>query len=243
MALTFSDITRTFGSESVLRGASCQLSSGDRLTILGASGCGKTTLLRILAGLERADSGTIELDGNPIMSLPTEKRGIGLVSQQPSLFPHLTVASNLSFGLEVKRYEKGDIMRRVESMLAVTGLSSHADKKPKQLSGGQQQRLAFGRSVIVEPGVLLLDEPFSSLDPTLRSEMQQFYVDLAVRLQLSTIFVTHDVKEALITGSRFAVLRDGCLHHYSSSRDFLQSGESGIEEELQFWENLRSDGN
>ncbi len=189
--------------------ATIAIKSGEFFTLLGPSGCGKTTLLRLIAGFEEPTSGDLFLYGDPLAHLPPFKRPVNTVFQSYALFPHLTVARNVAFGLEMLKVERNKISERVEEMLALVKLEKFGDRRPAQLSGGQQQRVALARALANHPKVLLLDEPLSALDLKLRKEMQLELKRLQLETGITFIFVTHDQEEALTMSDRIAVMRDG----------------------------------
>ena len=236
--LTVEQLSKSYGNRAVLSAIALQCGAGETLSIVGRSGCGKTTLLRILAGLLPHDTGSIVLNGAPMDNVPAEQRRIVYLSQSPLLFPHLDVAGNLAFGMRIRRIPAGEIKTATDEMLEALGLSGFAKRKPDTLSGGQQQRVAFGRALLTQPAVLLLDEPFGSLDAGTRAEMQEFYTQLAAKHRFAALFVTHDVKEALVTGTRFARMADGRLVTYATVRDFAADPETGLKNEQEFWKNL-----
>ena len=208
------------GGAPVLRSASISAEPGRTLAILGPSGCGKTTLLRVLAGLQRLDSGQVVLGGTmmsgPGVHVAADKRGIGMVFQDWSLFPHLTVAANVAFGLPRSERPRSRVLPRpasgrVRDLLDMVGIGELADRLPGSLSGGQQQRVALARALAPQPSVLLLDEPFSSLDTTLRVEVRAEVAALLRELEVTCVFVTHDQDEAFVLGDEVAVMRDGAV--------------------------------
>jgi iron(III) transport system ATP-binding protein len=207
--LSVSNLSVAFGDRPVLQNVSLEIAAGEIVALLGPSGCGKTTLLRSMAGLERPTQGVITLGDRTLTDPKTfvapERRRIGMVFQDGSLFPHLTVAQNVAYGL----HHKDNKETRTREALALVGLSDLADRQPGTLSGGQQQRVAVARALAPEPRVLLLDEPFSSLDTTLRHSVRNEIHSLLVSLGITTVFVTHDQEEAFILGDRVAVLHDG----------------------------------
>ncbi|MFJ6737536.1 ABC transporter ATP-binding protein [Streptomyces sp. NPDC091279] len=182
---------------------------GEFLSVLGPSGCGKTTLLGCLAGFVRPTEGRIVLDGTDLTDVPTHRRGLGLVFQNYALFPHMTVADNVAYGLKVRRVDKAERAARVEESLRLVGLEQYAGRRPKQLSGGQQQRVAVARALATRPAVLLLDEPLSNLDAKLRREMRIELRALQQRLGITMVFVTHDQEEAMSLSDRIAVMNGG----------------------------------
>ncbi len=241
MLLEVKDISKTFSGEAVLKQVSFQLDRSETFAILGRSGCGKTTLLKILSGLLMPDSGTSWLNGVAITeSVSPQKRNIVYLSQEPLLFPHLSVFENIAFGLRVRKEDKSIVKQKVESLAAAVGLSAHLDKKPEQLSGGQKQRVNFGRALIIDPPVLLLDEPFGSLDTKTRAEMQVFFKEMATTRQISSVFVTHDLKEALLVGDAIAYMDGGKLKTYLDKNSFIKDNATGVQAEMAFWKSLTS---
>ena len=202
-----------------LDNVSVQIRKGEFFTLLGPSGCGKTTLLRLIAGFETPTSGTILLDGQDITNLPPNKRPVNTVFQSYALFPHLTVAQNVGFGLEMQGKSKAEVAATTERMLALVRLEAMAGRKTSQLSGGQQQRVALARALAPQPKVLLLDEPLSALDLKLRKEMQIELKRLQHETGITFIFVTHDQEEALTMSDRIAVMRAGKINQIGNPRD------------------------
>ena len=202
-------IVKSFGPTRVLDGCSVAVEKGSVTTLLGPSGCGKTTLLRTLAGFVEPDSGRVFVGGKDITDLPPNRRQVGYVFQSYALFPHLDVASNVAYGLKVRRLSRGEIETRVRRALDLVALQGLADRYPARLSGGQQQRVAIARAMVLEPEVLLLDEPFNALDATLRLTMQVELRKLIERLEITSIFVTHDQQEAMTLSDHVAVMRAG----------------------------------
>lgn len=232
------NIDKTFGSERVLADCSFQLTGNRTLSVLGRSGSGKTTLLKIVAGLESADSGTVALNGEPLDKVPAHLRGVVYLYQEALLFPHLDVYENIAFGLRIRKIAEPELRDRVNRMMAELRMEDQARKSPDQLSGGQRQRVAFGRALIINPRVLLLDEPFGALDARTRGEMQEFYQRMATEFSITSVFVTHDLKEALLMGDRLAVMEAGQLTHYSDRAAFVADRRTGVEEEMAFWKNI-----
>ena len=194
----FEDVKKDFGQNHVLKGITLDIEKGHLVTLLGPSGCGKSTLLRCLAGLEEVTSGTVSLDGRDITHVSPRERGIGMVFQQYSLFPNMTVAQNVAFGLNMKKVDKETTHRTVAEMLRIVGLDDKAEHYPSQLSGGQQQRVALARAIVTEPKVLLLDEPLSAIDAKLRRNLQVEIRRIQQDFGMTTIFVTHDQDEAMV---------------------------------------------
>ena len=212
-AVEIRDLSKRFGHGAdqvvALDAVTLTIRENEFFTLLGPSGCGKTTLLRLIAGFEQPSNGEIALTGRPLAGLPPFKRPVNTVFQSYALFPHLTVARNISFGLEMQNWEPARIERRVEEMLALVKLEGMARRRPAQLSGGQQQRVALARALANQPQVLLLDEPLSALDLKLRKEMQLELKRLQSETGITFIFVTHDQEEALTMSDRIAVIHDG----------------------------------
>lgn len=200
---------------------SFSLPRGEMLALLGPSGCGKTTILRMIAGLVEPSSGSILLDGTEISRTPVHRRNMGMVFQAYALFPHLTVAENIAFGLEMRNVSKADRAPRVERALDLVKLTGLGDRRVSQLSGGQQQRCAIARSLVIEPTLLLLDEPLSNLDAKLRDEMRDEIRDIQHRTGVTTIFVTHDQDEALSMADRLAVMSAGHLEQIGTPRQIF----------------------
>lgn len=207
--LSIRHLTKAYDGNTVLRNIHLEVEKGMFLSLLGPSGCGKTTILRILAGLTEADSGTIELDGRVINGLPAHKRNMGIVFQSYALFPHMTVAQNVAYGLEQRKMDKKEIRRKVADAIDMVQLTGYENRKPKQLSGGQQQRVALARALVIEPDLLLLDESLSALDKQLRLNMQVELRQIQKKVGITTIFVTHDQEEAMTMSDKIAVMKDG----------------------------------
>jgi ABC-type Fe3+/spermidine/putrescine transport system ATPase subunit len=203
------DVVKRYGANTVLDRCSLEAHESEILTLLGPSGCGKTTLLRCIAGFIQPDGGAISIDGADMARVPVNRRPVGVVFQSYALFPHLTVSGNVGYGLRMRGVAKGDIAARVETALASVSLAGLGDRYPAQLSGGQQQRVAIARVVVLQPRVLLLDEPFNALDAKLRGSMQVELRHLIKQLGLTAIFVTHDQEEAMTLSDRIAVMRAG----------------------------------
>ncbi len=198
-----------YGDFKALKGVSLDIQPGEFFTLLGPSGCGKTTLLRMIAGFNSIDGGEIRFDDRVINDVPAHKRDIGMVFQNYAIFPHMTVAENVAYGLKAKKVPKAEIGPKVKEALELVQIAQLADRKPSNLSGGQQQRVALARAFIIEPGVLLMDEPLSNLDAKLRVQMRTVIKKLQRRLGITTIYVTHDQEEALAISDRIAVMKDG----------------------------------
>ena len=215
----FQDIHKDFGQNKVLKGITLDIEKGHLVTLLGPSGCGKSTLLRCLAGLEEVTSGTISLDGKDITHVNPRDRGIGMVFQQYSLFPNMSVAQNVAFGLNMKKVPKDIVTRKVGEMLTIVGLDDKADQYPSQLSGGQQQRVALARAIVTEPKVLLLDEPLSAIDAKLRRNLQVEIRRIQQDFGMTTIFVTHDQDEAMVMSDVIHLFYQGNIEQSGSPTD------------------------
>ncbi|NVO13230.1 MAG: ABC transporter ATP-binding protein [Rhodoplanes sp.] len=200
-----------YGTNHVLRDVDLKIRPGEFFAFLGPSGCGKTTLLRLIAGFNQADRGRVLIAGRDVSDLPPWKRDVGMVFQSYALWPHMTVEQNVAFGLEERRLPRQEIVKRVAAALDLVGLGALGKRRPAQLSGGQQQRVALARTIVVEPKVLLLDEPLSNLDAKLRGEVRRELRELQQRLGLTAIFVTHDQEEANTICDRIAVMKDGTV--------------------------------
>ncbi len=214
--IEFKELNKSFGSNHVLKDISLGIEKGELVTLLGPSGCGKSTLLRCLSGLEQVTSGRVYLDGQDITDVTARDRGIGMVFQQYSLFPNMSVADNVAFGLKMKKVPKEEISERVKAILEIVGLSEKIDQFPMQLSGGQQQRVALARAIVTEPKVLLLDEPLSAIDALLRHNLQIEIRRIQQKLNITTIFVTHDQDEAMVMSDTIHLFNDGRIEQSGS---------------------------
>jgi putative spermidine/putrescine transport system ATP-binding protein len=215
-------LRRRFGDVVALDKVTLDIAPGELLTILGPSGSGKTTLLKVVAGFEKPDAGRVLVDGRDITAMPPARRDIGMVFQNYALFPHLTVAGNVAFPLEMRNMARAEIERRVAETLALVELTGYGERLPRQLSGGQQQRVALARAIVFDPRLLLLDEPFGALDRKLRETMQLEVRRLQRRLGLTTIFITHDQEEALVLSDRIAVMNRGTIQQVASTMDIYE---------------------
>jgi sulfate transport system ATP-binding protein len=216
------NITKRFGASRALDDVSMDVEDGELVALLGPSGCGKTTLLRILSGLEFADSGTIRLDGEDASAKPSGSRRVGFVFQHYALFRHMTVSENIAFGLNVRRENRPprpEIRRRVGELLALIKMEELGGRYPAQLSGGQRQRVALARALAVEPRVLLLDEPFGALDAGVRKDLRRWLRRLHDDLHVTSVFVTHDVEEALEVSDRVVVMNEGRVEQIGSPEE------------------------
>ena len=224
-SLVLKDIVKVFGPGGKVRAVdelNLEIGPGEFVTLLGPSGCGKTTTLRLIAGFEFPTSGEITLNGKSVGSLPPNKRPMAMVFQSYALFPHMTVFGNIAYGLEVQKLSKREIKERTEKVMAMMGLEGMGDRKPHQLSGGQQQRVALARALVMEPQVLLFDEPLSNLDAKLREQMRLEIRSLQKRLGITTVYVTHDQAEAMSLSDRIAVMNDGRIEQIGSPTEIYR---------------------
>lgn len=210
-AVTLIGVSKSFGDTAILEDISFSVDEDEIVVLLGASGSGKTTILRIIAGLETADSGMVVLHGKNVTDVPARLRGTAVIFQNYALFPKMTVAQNIGYGLRIRRRSKREIALAVDGLLELVGLKDHRDKYASQLSGGQQQRVAIARAMAYQPEVLLFDEPFGALDSQIRTSLRQEIRNLLKKLKVPSIFITHDQEEALELGDRIAVLNGGRL--------------------------------
>ena len=208
-AVIVKNAVKKYGDFTAVNGISLEIQKGEFFTLLGPSGCGKTTLLRMIAGFNSVDGGEICFDEKVINNVPAHKRDIGMVFQNYAIFPHLNVAENVAYGLKARKVPKAEIGPRVEEALKMVQIDQLSTRQPNELSGGQQQRVALARAFVIEPGVLLMDEPLSNLDAKLRVQMRTTIKKLQRRLGITTIYVTHDQEEALAISDRIAVMKEG----------------------------------
>lgn len=209
MGIAVQSLSKRFGTYQAVDQVSFEIPSGQLVALLGPSGSGKSTILRIIAGLESADEGTVELTGEDATNLPVQRRGVGFVFQHYALFRHMTVRQNVAFGLEVQKLPKAEARERVDELLGLVQLSSHAERYPSQLSGGQRQRVALARALAPRPKVLLLDEPFGALDSKVRDELRTWLRRLHDEVHVTSLFVTHDQQEAFEVADQVVVLNKG----------------------------------
>lgn len=207
--LELKNIKKRFGETDVLNGITLSIKKGEFITFLGASGCGKTTTLRIIAGLEEPDSGTVFLDGKDVTSIPPNQRDVNTVFQNYALFPHLNVEANVGYGLKIKRVPKAEIKKKVTEILELVQLTGYEKRMPSELSGGQKQRVAIARALVNSPKLLLLDEPLGALDLKLRRTMQLELKRLQKKLGITFLYITHDQEEAINMSDRIVVMKDG----------------------------------
>jgi sulfate transport system ATP-binding protein len=219
MAIEIAGVSKRFGSAVALDGVTLEVPGGSLTALLGPSGGGKSTLLRVIAGLETPDTGTVEIDGEDLTGVPVRKRGIGFCFQHYAPFRHLTVRRNVAFGLEVRRQPKAAVQQKVDELLDLVKLTAFADRYPSQLSGGQRQRMALARALAIEPRVLLLDEPFGALDAQVRKQLRIWLRELHSKINVTTVLVTHDQEEAMEVADRLAIINDGRLEQVGAPAD------------------------
>ncbi len=232
MYLSLDHLTKKFpsrggsGEVAAVDDVSLEIERGEFVTLLGPSGCGKTTTLRLIAGFEFPTSGRIVLDGQQLESVPPNHRDMAMVFQSYAIFPHLNVFDNIAYGLKIKKLAASEIQHKVDQALKLTSLTGLGNRAPNQISGGQQQRVALARALVVEPKVLLFDEPLSNLDAKLREEMRFEIRDLQKRLGITAIYVTHDQQEALVMSDKIAVMKDGRLVQLGSPEEIYETPKS-----------------
>jgi iron(III) transport system ATP-binding protein len=223
MRIAIQNLTKRFGSTVALKSVSLEVQSQELFFLLGPSGCGKTTLLRTIAGFYQPDEGELFFGNKPVKGVPPHQRNTGMVFQNYALWPHMTVTQNVAYGLDVRSVGAGEKRDRVAEALAIVRMEKYADRSPNQLSGGQQQRVALARALVIKPDVLLLDEPLSNLDAKLRLEMREEIRRIHGQTKITTIYVTHDQKEALSLATRMAVLHDGIVEQIGDPRTVYRS--------------------
>ncbi len=221
--LAMKDVGKHFGNVVAVNGVSLEVEEGESIVLLGPSGCGKTTTLRMVAGFLRPDAGEIRIGdrqvATPTFSLPPEQRGLSMVFQNYAVWPHMTVFENIAFGLRVRKRPQAEVRSRVGSILQVVRMEALAARFPGELSGGQQQRVALARALVLEPAMLLFDEPLSNLDATLREEMRFEIREIIRRLRITSLYVTHDQAEAMVLGDRIVVMREGRVEQMGTPED------------------------
>ena len=238
MFLEVNHIQKKYKDKQVIQDVSFGLQAHQTLSVLGKSGCGKSTLLKIVAGIEDQDNGEVILNGKNISKIKSNERNIVYLFQEPLLFPNLNVFENIAFGLRIRKMASADVEQKVGQMLESLELQDHSKKMPHQISGGQKQRVAFGRALIINPPLILLDEPFSSLDVETRATMQQLYKTIAKKFNITALFVTHDLKEALLMGDKISYMDEGLLEIFNSKKEFIEADKTGVKSEIDFWNNL-----
>lgn len=225
MNIQLKDIVKRFGTLEAVSHISLEIHDGELFTLLGPSGCGKTTILRLIGGFHKPDVGEIYFDGKPVTPIPPYERNIGMVFQNYALWPHMTISNNITYGLKLKKLPKSDIADKVSHILKLVNLTGLEKRYPGQLSGGQQQRVALARALVLNPDVLLLDEPLSNLDAKIRVQVRAEIRKLQKELAITTIYVTHDQEEALTLSDRIAVINHGKLMQIGTPRDLYQRPE------------------
>jgi ABC-type Fe3+/spermidine/putrescine transport system ATPase subunit len=236
--LTISAINKSYASLPVLHGISLNVHAGETVALLGPSGCGKTTLLRIVAGLERADSGTIRFAGEPIDVVPAHQRGFGLMFQEYALFPHLSVAENIAYGLRMRNQSASAVQTRVADMLDLVGLSAYGERRVFQLSGGERQRVALARTLAPQPRLLMFDEPLAALDRALRERLQGELAAIVRQVGVTTLYVTHDQQEAFALADRVALMNAGTLAQFDTPEAIYRQPASAWVARFQGLENV-----
>ena len=226
MSLQLSEVSFAYGTARVIQGLDLDVAAGEMVALLGASGCGKTTVLKLIAGLLPLDAGSIRLNGVNVSGIPTERRRIAMVFQKPLLFPYLSVEENIGFSLKLKNVGSQEIAKRVRDVLAMVRLEGYERRRPEELSGGQEQRVTLARALVSEPDLLLLDEPFAALDETLRVEIRSLVRNIQRRLKLTALFVTHDRDEAAAVAHRIAFLSGGKILQTATLRQFYEAPRS-----------------
>ena len=222
VTIRFTDIIKKYGDNVVIPGLNLGIKQGEFFTLLGPSGCGKTTLLRMVAGFNSIEGGEIYFNDKLMNNLDVQNRNIGMVFQNYAIFPHMNVKKNVAFGLEQRHLAKAEIDHRVEKILDTVQIAEYKNRMPQQLSGGQQQRVALARAIVIEPDVLLMDEPLSNLDAKLRVEMRNAIKSIQKNIGITTIYVTHDQEEAMSVSDRIAIMKDGIIQQIGSPRDTYQ---------------------
>jgi sulfate transport system ATP-binding protein len=220
--IALTDVTKRFGDFVAIDNVSLAVEDGALTALLGPSGSGKSSLLRVIAGLETPDEGTVEISGRDATRVPPQKRGIGFVFQHYAAFKHMTVRDNVAFGLKVRKRPKAEIAAKVDELLRIVGLDGYQTRYPAQLSGGQRQRMALARALAVEPEVLLLDEPFGALDANVRAELREWLRRLHDEVHVTTVLVTHDQEEAMEVADRIVVLNHGRIEQDGPPRDLYE---------------------
>ncbi|MCX7824301.1 MAG: ABC transporter ATP-binding protein [Verrucomicrobiae bacterium] len=226
MKVTLRSVSKRFGSVVAVDDVSLDIENGELFFLLGPSGCGKTTVLRLIAGFYAPDAGEILFDGRPVHGVPPHQRNTGMVFQNYALWPHMTVAQNVAYGLDVRGLPRAEKKRRVREALEIVRMSEHADRSPAQLSGGQQQRVALARALVIQPGILLLDEPLSNLDAKLRLETREEITRIHEETRLTMLYVTHDQKEALSMADRIGVMNAGRLAQVGTPHEIYRTPNS-----------------
>lgn len=216
------NIVKKYGNNTIIPNLNLEINEGEFFTLLGPSGCGKTTLLRMIAGFNTIEGGTISFNGKVINNIPPSKRNIGMVFQNYAVFPHMSVKKNVAFGLTNRKMSKDEINQKVDKVLKSVKMDNLKDRMPANMSGGQQQRIALARAIVIEPDVLLMDEPLSNLDAKLRVEMRTVIRNIQQDVKITTVYVTHDQEEAMAVSDRIAVMKDGIIQQVGTAREIYK---------------------
>lgn len=219
VAIQIDNVTKAYGKNIVIQGLSAEIQPGEFFTLLGPSGCGKTTLLRMIIGFNSIEGGEIRVDGKVINQIPTNRRNMGMVFQNYAVFPHMSVRDNVAYGLKTRHVPKAERYKRADEILKLVKIDDYTDRMPTQLSGGQQQRVALARAIVIQPEVLLMDEPLSNLDAKLRVEMRNVIKRIQRQVGITTVYVTHDQEEALTMSDRVVVMNHGVIQQVGSPTD------------------------
>ena len=222
VAIEVDNVVKKYGDHTVINGLSLTINPGEFFTLLGPSGCGKTTLLRMIIGFNSIEGGEIRVDGQVINNIPTNRRNMGMVFQNYAVFPHMNVRDNVAYGLKTRKVPRDERRKRADEMLEMVKISQFAERMPAQLSGGQQQRVALARAIVIQPDVLLMDEPLSNLDAKLRVEMRNVIKRIQHQIGITTVYVTHDQEEALAVSDRIAVMHDGVIQQIDTPKKVYQ---------------------
>lgn len=222
VSIHIQNAVKKFGDKIVIPDLNAHVKQGEFFTLLGPSGCGKTTLLRMIAGFNSIEGGTIRFNDLVVNQIPPHKRNIGMVFQNYAIFPHMTTAQNVEFGLKNRKVKRDEINRKIDEILKIVQIHDLKDRLPSNMSGGQQQRIALARAIVIQPDVLLMDEPLSNLDAKLRIEMRTAIKDIQAQFKITTVYVTHDQEEALAISDRIAVMREGVIQQIGSPIDIYQ---------------------
>ena len=222
VAIHVDNVTKAYGKNIVIQGLSAEIRPGEFFTLLGPSGCGKTTLLRMIIGFNTIEGGEIRVNDKVINNIPTNKRNMGMVFQNYAVFPHMNVRDNVAYGLKTRRMPRAERYKKADEILKLVRIDQYADRMPAQLSGGQQQRVALARAIVIEPEVLLMDEPLSNLDAKLRVEMRNVIKQIQHQIGITTVYVTHDQEEALAISDRIAVMNDGVIQQIGTPKHIYQ---------------------
>jgi len=221
-SISIKDAVKKYGKDTIINGLDLEIKPGEFFTLLGPSGCGKTTLLRMIIGFNSIEGGTFKINDKVINDIPTNKRNIGMVFQNYAVFPHMNVYDNVAFGLKQRKLEKDEIAKKVDEILKIVKIDHLKDRMPAKLSGGQQQRVALARAIVIEPEVLLMDEPLSNLDAKLRVEMRNAIKRIQKEIGITTVYVTHDQEEALAVSDRIAVMNNGVIQQIDTPNRVYQ---------------------